>query len=492
MAPKKTTTLMTDDAMLLMLWLSMKQTEAVEMAMIAMIREVEEGQSALLNSHVKTVSHDAAYGMTWKTLKKMMTDSYTQRFQELALMCGIMFPKESDEVKKYVGGLPDMIQGSVMASKPKTMQDALEFATELIDQKIRTFADRPTLLGLVRRESTEDLYLYAQNETTITMDSVLPNVTTARKLAIWTMTGNYKKDCPKVKNQNCGNQDGNGSAQARAYAVGNVGKNLDANVVTGTFLLKNRYASIIFDTGADRSFMSTAFSFLIDIVPLTLDHDYDVKLADGKIIRVNTIIRGFTLNFLNHSFNIDLMPIELGSFNVIYGMDWLPKYHSVIVCDEKIIHIPFGNEILIFRVLAPLDLSKDTKPYIKLRSSRSVHWNQHVKAKDKSEEKLLEDVPIVRDFPEVFPKDLPGALLIGSVRDERIVGSTARTFRQRLSKTQFLTLGNSSHIKQEHEEHLKLILELLKREEFQGIHVDPAKIESIKDWASPKTPTEIR
>ncbi|GJS91736.1 reverse transcriptase domain-containing protein [Tanacetum coccineum] len=113
------------------------------------------------NSHVKTVSHEATYGMTWKTLKKMMTDkycprgeikkleielwnlkikgtdvvSYTQRFQELALIYGRMFPEESDEVEKYVGGLPDNIQGSVMASKPKTMQDAIEIANELIDQK---------------------------------------------------------------------------------------------------------------------------------------------------------------------------------------------------------------------------------------------------------------------------------------------------------------------------------------------------------------------
>ncbi|GJT14319.1 reverse transcriptase domain-containing protein [Tanacetum coccineum] len=68
--------------------------------------------------------------------------SYTQRFQELALMCGRMFSEESDVVEKYFSGLPKMIQGSVMASKPKTMQDAIEFATELMDQKIRTFADR--------------------------------------------------------------------------------------------------------------------------------------------------------------------------------------------------------------------------------------------------------------------------------------------------------------------------------------------------------------
>ncbi|GKF61170.1 hypothetical protein Tco_0181224, partial [Tanacetum coccineum] len=76
-------------------------------------------------------------------LKVKGTDvlSYNQHFQELALMYSIMFPEEFDKVEKYVGGLPNMIQGSVMASKPNTIQDAIEFATELMDQKIHTFAD---------------------------------------------------------------------------------------------------------------------------------------------------------------------------------------------------------------------------------------------------------------------------------------------------------------------------------------------------------------
>ncbi|GJR84103.1 reverse transcriptase domain-containing protein [Tanacetum coccineum] len=127
------------------------------------------------NSHVKTVGHDAAYGMPWKTLMKMLTDkycprgeikkleieiwnlkvkgtdvaSYTQRFQELALMCGRMFPEESDRVEKYVGGLPDMIQESVMASKPKTMQDAIEFANDLMDQKVRAYAERQGRISML-------------------------------------------------------------------------------------------------------------------------------------------------------------------------------------------------------------------------------------------------------------------------------------------------------------------------------------------------------
>ncbi|GJX53483.1 putative reverse transcriptase domain-containing protein [Tanacetum coccineum] len=93
--------------------------------------------------------------------------------------------------------------------------------------------------------------------------------------------GHYKKDCPKLRNKNQGNQAGNENVMARAYAVGTTGTNPNSNVVTGTFFLNNHYASILFDTGTNRSFVSTAFSSLIDIVPNTLDHGYDVELADG-------------------------------------------------------------------------------------------------------------------------------------------------------------------------------------------------------------------
>ncbi|GJW37980.1 putative reverse transcriptase domain-containing protein [Tanacetum coccineum] len=104
--------------------------------------------------------------------------------------------------------------------------------------------------------------------------------------------GHFKRECPKQKNNNYGNQGGNGNAPAKVYVVGNAGTNPYSNVITCTFLLNNIYASILFDTCDDRSFMSTAFSSLIDITPTTLDHYYDVELADGKIIRINTIIWG--------------------------------------------------------------------------------------------------------------------------------------------------------------------------------------------------------
>nr|GEZ90341.1 putative reverse transcriptase domain-containing protein [Tanacetum cinerariifolium] len=231
--------------------------------------------------------------------------------------------------------------------------------------------------------------------------------------------GHFKRDCPKLKKKN----EGNGNAQGWVYDVGNAERNgnvmggPDSNVITGTFLLNNRYASILFDTGADRSFVSTAFSSLIDIIPTPLDNHYDVELADGKIVGINTIIRGCTLNFLNHPFTIDLMPVKLGSFDAIIGMDWLRRHHAVNVCDEKLVRVPFGNETLVFRA---------AKSYIERESRLTViscSKVQEYRAKgchvflaqisatkedDKSERKQLKDVPIIQDFPEVFPENFPG------------------------------------------------------------------------------------
>ncbi|GKF19473.1 putative reverse transcriptase domain-containing protein [Tanacetum coccineum] len=231
------------------------------------------------------------------------------------------------------------------------------------------------LQGLGRRNHTEDPNLYAPNATTIMMGSVLLNAPSAKGLVIRPETvkaslllpttrepkgqknvltcfectnnqraqeaknvltcfecgaqGHFKSNCPKLKNEIHRNRAGNSNAVARAYTVGTVGTNPNSNFVRGMFLLNNRYASILFDTGADRSFVSTAFSSLIDIIQTTLDHGYDVELADGRISWVNTLIRGCTLNFLNHPFNIDLMLVEIGSFDVIIGMDWLSCHNRL-------------------------------------------------------------------------------------------------------------------------------------------------------------------
>ncbi|GKB91140.1 putative reverse transcriptase domain-containing protein [Tanacetum coccineum] len=326
-----------------------------------------------------------------------------------------------------------MIHGSVKASKPQSMQEVIEFAIEMMDKKMLTAAERQ----VENKRKFEDTSRNNQNQ-----QQPFKRNNVAR--AYTTGPGDKKpyggtkplctkcnyhhdgamSDCPKLKNGNQGNRAGNGNAVARAYVVGSARTNPNSNVVMGTFLLNNHYASILFDSGADRSFVSTAFSSLIDIIPTTLNHGYDVELANDRIIWVNTLVRGCTLNFLNHPFNIDLMPVEMGSFDVIIGMDWLAKYYAVIVYDEKLVRVPFGDEILVFHGdgsnnghesrLNIISCTKTQKYLLKGCPIFLAHVTMK-KAEDKSKEKRLKGVPIVQDFPEVFPKDLPGISPTGQV-----------------------------------------------------------------------------
>ncbi|GJR77341.1 putative reverse transcriptase domain-containing protein [Tanacetum coccineum] len=148
---------------------------------------------------------------------------------------------------------------------------------------------------------------------------------------------------------------------------------------------------------------------LIDTNPVKLDTSYEVELADGRVVSTNTILRGCTLNLLNHLFKIDLMPIELGTFDVVVGMDWLVNQDAVIICGKKVVHIPVKNKTLIIegdrstsrlKIISCIKASK----YIERGHQLFV---AHVTEKE-PKEKRLEDVPVIRDFPEVFPDDLPG------------------------------------------------------------------------------------
>ncbi|GJX82985.1 putative reverse transcriptase domain-containing protein [Tanacetum coccineum] len=114
------------------------------------------------------------------------------------------------------------------------------------------------------------------------------------------------------------------------------------------------------------------------------DTTYNIEMADGNLVGTNTVIQGCTLILLNQPFEIDLMPIKLGSFDVVIGMDWLSKYHARIICDKKVVHIPINDETLI------------------IRGDRTQVMEK------KLDEKGLEDIPVVREFLEVFPEDLPG------------------------------------------------------------------------------------
>ncbi|GJW45691.1 putative reverse transcriptase domain-containing protein [Tanacetum coccineum] len=301
---------------------------------------IDQGALTWWNSHFRTVGHDVVYAMTWTNVKKKMTDKYCPRgeIKKLEAELWNLKVKELDKIERYVSGFPDMIHGSIVASNPKTMQEVIEIATEPMDKKIRTFAERQTKNKRKqddnqqqqqqnKRQNTGRAYTAGSGEKKPYRGSKPlcpkcnyhyhgPCAPKCHKYQKPTCNecgaqGHFKRDFPKLKNNNRGNQGGNGNAPAKVYAVGSAGTSPDSNVVMGTFLLNNHYDSVLYDSGADRSFVSTAFSSQIDITPSTLDHCYDVKLADGRIIVLNAIIQACTLNFLNHPFNIDLMPVEL-------------------------------------------------------------------------------------------------------------------------------------------------------------------------------------
>ncbi|GJU26805.1 putative reverse transcriptase domain-containing protein [Tanacetum coccineum] len=637
------------------------------------------------NSQVATRGLEAANQIGWTEMKRLMTEefcpieeiqrmehelwnlkvkdfdisAYTQRFHELVQLCPEMVPTERKKIEAYIRGLTDNIKGTVIGSKPTSLNEAVRMAHALMEQKAQARTERIVEGNKRKWESSQggNNGNNRNNNRDNTRHNQQNNQRQGNARAMTTApaeqggyagnkplcnrcrkhhfgyckvvcnncgkAGHMARDCkgkaiatganvrPTVTCYDCGEKghtrnycpkrkDPQGEeARGRAYVIKDTEKQQGPNVVTGTFLLNNRYATVLFDSGSDKSFVNTSFSHLIDINPVRLDTSYEVELADGRVASTNTVLRGCTLNLLNHLFKIDLMPIELGTFDVVIGMDWLVDQDAVIVCGKK------------------------ASKYIKRGHQLFV---AHVTEKE-PREKRLEDVPVIRDFSEVFPDDLPGlppplqvefkielvpraapvarapyrlapseikeladqlqelsekgfirpsSSLWGApvlfvkkkdgsfrssvyskidlrsgyhqlrIREEDIPITAFRTryghyefqvmpFGLTNAPAVFMDLMNRvckpyldkfmivfiddiliySKSKDEHKEHLKTILELLKKEKLyakfskcdfwlesvqflghvidsKGVHVDPAKIEAIKNWATPTTPSEVR
>ncbi|GJY41678.1 putative reverse transcriptase domain-containing protein [Tanacetum coccineum] len=383
------------------------------------------------------------------TLKGDDIEAYNNRFHELALMCHELVPTEKKKIEKYVRGFPERIKRNITSSKPATLHDAINMARELVEQAVqgratseinkRKWEDHQRNNNnnnnnnnnrnrnnnyhqqQNRRQETARSYAaaptknrgYAGNLPRCNRCNSHHNGQCPPKCQKCQRTGRREKDC-RVRvpgagvnplqdmtcygcgekghfNDKCpkGRNQPNEGAHGRAYVVVE-NPQQNPNVVTGTFLLNDHYACILFDSGVEKSFVCSAFTPFIDIAPTALNTSYEVELAAGKVVSTNTILRGCTLVLLNHVFKIDLLPTRLGSFDVIIGIDWLPYHRAVLDCYEKIVRIPLSNgEILEVQGERP---EKDPGSLACINA----------------DEKKIDDIRVFQDFHEVFPDDLSG------------------------------------------------------------------------------------
>ncbi|GKB60675.1 putative reverse transcriptase domain-containing protein [Tanacetum coccineum] len=375
------------------------------------------------NAYAQPMGVDQANQITWTELKRLLTNKYcprtevrkmedelynltvkgndlkpyVRRFQELAVLCPNMVPNTEKLLEAFIGGLPRSIEGNVTASKPQTLEEAINIAQRLMDQVTK---HTPVQVSSDHKRKQEAVKAYAatlaENNRPATRSNQLPVTVICHACG---EKGHYTNQC---RNTNI-------NAQGRAYMLRDRNAHQDLNVVTGMFLLNQHLARVLFDSGADKSFISTSLVSILNIPPITIDTFYDIEMANENLVSTNIVIQGCTLTLLNQSFKINLMLIKLGSFDVIVGMDWLSKYHARIICDEKVVHIPIDSETLIIRG----DRSKTRLSLIScIKTERYISRGCQVFVaqvmKKKSNEKRLKDIPVVREFLVVFPKDLPG------------------------------------------------------------------------------------
>ncbi|GJT74255.1 putative reverse transcriptase domain-containing protein [Tanacetum coccineum] len=292
------------------------------------------------------------------TVKGNDLKPYVRRFQELTILCPNMVPNTEKLLEAFIGGPPQSIEGNVTASKPQTLEESINIAQRLMDQVTK---HTPVQVSSDNKRKFDDKRTFNNNSRS---------------------NNNYRNTTTNNRYNNHQLQQNRRQEAVRAYVVTPSGNN---------------------------SFISISLAFKLNSLYITIDTFYDIEMADGNLVSTNTVIKGFTLTLLNQPFEIDLMPIKLGSFDVVIGIDWLSKYHAKILSDEKVVHIPINGETLIIRG----DQSKTRLNLIScIKTERYISRGCQVfmiqVMENKSDEKRLEDFPVVKEFLDVFPEDLPG------------------------------------------------------------------------------------
>nr|GEU47901.1 putative reverse transcriptase domain-containing protein [Tanacetum cinerariifolium] len=474
--------------------------------------------------------------------------TYTERLNELAVLCPDAVLNEKKKVELYIKGLPEIIKGETTANQTRVAPKWNRCGRFHFHHCPPKCENR----GKIRHKAKD-----CQSRNVASGAAIQSDIVCYR----CGERGHKNFECPKKADQRGGN------VQGQAYVIRDAEHNQGPNVVTGTFLLNNCYATVLLDSGADKSFMDIKFSHLIDIKPVKLNSIYEVELADEKVVSTNCVLRGCTLNLLDHLFDIDFMLIELGTLDVIVGMDWLVERDALIVCGRKEFHVPCRNKTLVVKSDSGVSRLKVIS-CIKARKyiERGSQWFLTQVTETKPAKKQLQDVPVICNFPEelsekgfirlssspwgasvLFVKKKDGSFRMCidyrelnklTVKNryplfriddlfDQLQGSSVYSkidLRYGHFEFQVMSFGLTNALaifmdlmnrvckpyldkfvivfiddiliysknKEDHEEHLKTILELLKNEKFDGVHVNPAKVEAIRTWFAPTMPTKVR
>ncbi|GKE70190.1 reverse transcriptase domain-containing protein, partial [Tanacetum coccineum] len=264
-----------------------------------------------------------------------------------------MVPNSEKLMEVFIEGLPQSIEGNITASKPQTLEEAITITQRLMYQVTkhnyvqgtndhkRKFDDRRTF--------TNNNYQYNLNNNNNNRNNDHHQQQNRRHETVRAYAATPTKNSRYARNFLCVKDASYITQDLALLSIRLVTRALQKPVPKSkqqcprkSNLAERQERSPRPERRADKSFVSISLASMINIPPITLDTTYDIEMPNGNLVGTNTVIQGCTLILLNQPFEIDLMPIKLGSFDVVIGMDWLSKYHARIICNEKVVHIPIN------------------------------------------------------------------------------------------------------------------------------------------------------